>query len=246
MSLLQNEYSASFEGWDFSYLTKSGRMEESPLPWHYKQMINQYIPKSKVLLDMGTGGGEFLSSLDNLPLKVFATEGYESNIEIARNCLAPKGIEVKPIAEDNLLPFQDNFFDLIINRHEAYSVFELNRVLKPNGIFITQQVGGMNDIDINSMLGAPLPKYFDWCLLKTIEDLIENGLTVTASDEYIGKTRFYDIGAIVYYLKCIPWQIEDFSIKKYFSRLKLLSDHIYKKGFIDFIYHRFYIIASKY
>ncbi|MNJ78400.1 hypothetical protein D3C77_761450 [compost metagenome] len=33
----------------------------------------------------------------------------------------------------------------MINRHEAYSVQELNRILKPGGLFITQQVGGQNN-----------------------------------------------------------------------------------------------------
>ena len=38
---------------------------------------------------------------------------------------------------DNM-PFDDDSFDMIINRHGNYNVKELYRVLKPNGLFITQ------------------------------------------------------------------------------------------------------------
>ncbi len=30
----------------------------------------------------------------------------------------------------------------------------------------------------------------------------------------------YDVGAIVYYLKAVPWEIPDFSVEKYFDKLQ--------------------------
>ncbi|WP_365845908.1 hypothetical protein [Clostridium sp.] len=39
-------------------------------------------------------------------------------------------------------PFEDNTFDIVINRHESYCVSEVKRILKTDGIFIAQQVGG--------------------------------------------------------------------------------------------------------
>ena len=240
---LKTEFEQKFSGWDFSYL--SGKMEESPLEWNYLSILDNYFEKSVYCLDMGTGGGEYLDSFSKLPEKTFATEGYEPNIGIAKNRLSKRGIEVKRVNDDNILPFDDCFFDLIINRHEEYLVSELSRVLKANGYFITQQVGGMNDIDVNSTLGAKSPNYYDWCLLKTINELKETGFRIIDYKEQIGYTRFYDIGSIVYYLKCIPWQIDDFSVDLYFDRLKLLNEYIEKYKCKDFINHRFFVIAQK-
>jgi len=243
IEVLKKEYECNFSGWDFSHL--NGRMIEDPLPWSYTDIIYEYMKNSNCMLDMGTGGGEFLDSLSNLPNEVFATEGYEPNIVLARKKLANKKIEVKVVKEDGILNFNNCLFDLIINRHESYNVNELFRVLKPDSYFITQQVGGMNDYNINSYLGALQPKYFNWCLAKTIEELYKAGFSIIKKREAVGKTRFFDIKSIVYYLKCIPWQIEDFSIDKYFGRLKILNEIIIDQGYIDFLNHRFIVIAQK-
>ncbi|MFZ5953444.1 MAG: class I SAM-dependent methyltransferase, partial [Candidatus Rifleibacteriota bacterium] len=200
---------------------------------------------SRFCLDMGTGGGEFLDSFANLPEHTFATEGYIPNFEIARQRLEGKNVIVKEIKEDNILPFEDDFFDLIISRHEEFKGSEVFRTLKKGGKFITQQVGGLNDIDINSCLGCFEPAYFDWCLVKALKELNGNGFKIVQSSENIGFTRFYDIGSIVYYLKCIPWQVVDFSIEKYIDQLSLINMIINEKGYKDFICHRFFLIAEK-
>ena len=99
---------------------------------------------------MGTGGGEFLSSLRNLPEKIYATEGYEPNFYIAKEKLKSLNGEVRFIHDKNSLPFEDSHFDIIINRHEDFSLVEIERLLKPGGVFITQQVGGLNDYNLKS------------------------------------------------------------------------------------------------
>lgn len=43
---------------------------------------------------------------------------------------------------EDVLPYEDESMDIIINRHESYDIYEVYRVLKKGGIFITQQVGG--------------------------------------------------------------------------------------------------------
>ncbi|MGM0411676.1 MAG: hypothetical protein ACQEQF_13065 [Bacillota bacterium] len=57
--------------------------------------------------------------------------------------------------------------------------------------------------------------------------------------------RFYDIGAIIYYLKAVPWQISNFSVNRYYDSLKKIHNKIQKKGFIDIEEHRFMIVAKK-
>ncbi|KKO52438.1 hypothetical protein XI25_19840 [Paenibacillus sp. DMB20] len=52
-----------FSGWDFSYITGTGRMGSQLLSWSYGSMAVPLVRKANSLLDMGTGGGEFLAKL---------------------------------------------------------------------------------------------------------------------------------------------------------------------------------------
>lgn len=242
---LINEVNEKFEGWDFSYLESTRRMQEFPLSWSYRNKVKNRMLGTSSLLDMGTGGGEFLSSLSPLPKYTCATEGYEPNIIIARKRLEPLGVKVYRVDDDESLPFSTETFDLIINRHESYSAQEVKRILKKQGTFITQQVGGLNDKEINELLGAGKCQYYNWNLETAVSELSEAGLKIGEQKEDIVKTRFYDIGAIVFYLKTIPWQVPDFTVEKYFERLKEIDNLIQKEGYIDFTCHRFLVIANK-
>ena len=242
---LVGEANEKFEGWDFSYLTSTGRMQEFPLRWNYRNEVKMAMREVSSLLDMGTGGGEFLASLGPFPEYTCATEGYEPNIAIARKRLEPLGIRVYRVDDDEALPFSNETFDLVINRHESYSPQEVKRILKKQGTFITQQVGGLNNKEINEILGIPKYEYYNWNLETALSKLKEVGLSITEQKEDIIKTRFYDIGALVFYLKAIPWQVPGFTIEKYFERLKEIHAQIQKQGYIDFTCHRFFIIASK-
>jgi len=68
------------------------------------------------------------------------------------------------------------------------------------------------------------------------------GMEIVEFEEYVGKMKFNDIGAIVYYLKCIPWQVKDFSIDKHYKKLEIMNEIIEKNGCMNFILHRSYMI----
>jgi len=242
---LNKEYNANFSGWDFSYI--NGRREEDNLPWDYKNIVENNFLGKETLLDMGTGGGEFLCSLSNLPKNVFATEAFEPNIPIAEKRLKEKNMTLKAIKFENKekIPFSDDFFDIIINRQDSYDINELKRALKKNGIFITQQVGGLNGIDINMAFETKTMDFVQWCLIQNIENFKNAGMEILDYNEYIGKMKFNDVGALVYYLRCIPWQVENFSIDKYYNKLEIINEIIEKNGHINFLLHRFYIMVKK-
>ena len=54
--------------------------------------------------------------------KTAITEGWEPNINLCEEALEPLGICMKQVFDDNELPFHDDTFDVIINRHESYNV----------------------------------------------------------------------------------------------------------------------------
>ena len=149
--------------------------------------------------------------------------------------------------EPRRLPFEDAIFDLILNRHGYYWEPELYRLLQPGGVFITQQVGDRNDIGIRELLGAPDTSVnVEWAdLAEAVANLEAAGFQVVKQLEDIYPQRFYDVGAIVYQLKAIPWQIPDFSVEAYFEHLKAVHDKIQRDGYVDVLEHRFFIIAEK-
>ncbi|UCC79365.1 MAG: class I SAM-dependent methyltransferase [Candidatus Zixiibacteriota bacterium] len=235
---------AVFEGWDFSFL--EGRFIEKKFSWNYSELVKSKIKKSGVLLDMGTGGGEFLLSIrDFLPLKAFATEGFKPNVQLARKTLEPLGIVVIEIEDDENLPFGNETFDLIINRHESYSPRELNRILKTGGIFITQQVGDMDNIELNHFFDDSSRDKNDWCLAGAAGELEENGIKINYKKEEFIDSRFMDIGAVIYYLKVITWQIPGFKIEENPGKMKQLHQKIKRENGFSTRQHRFIIIGEK-
>ncbi|MEZ4522782.1 MAG: class I SAM-dependent methyltransferase [Thermomicrobiales bacterium] len=235
---------APFSGWDFSYISASGRMRESLWEWSYTSVILPLVRSAGSMLDMGTGGGEFLASLQPLPATTVATEGYPPNLPVARERLEPLGVRVSPVGEDDRLPLDDDSFDLVINRHESYDPAEVLRVLKPGGLFVTQQVGGEDDLDLNRLLGADdRHPYAHWTAEFAANQLGEHGWDVTDVREAFPFTRYFDIGAIVYYLKAVPWQIESFSVEAYRDGLWELHRKIRRDGFVDIRNHRFLLVA---
>lgn len=242
--ILENE-EQTFSGWDFSCLTQKGRMQECPVRWNYAGMAERLMRRSQAMLDMGTGGGEFLASMQPLPVHTCATEGYPPNVAVAKRRLEPLGVQVLPYDDDERLPFADAQFDLVVNRHESFSALELWRILKPGGIFLTQQVGGDNDKEMNEAMCVSPFEYADWNCAAAAGQLEEAGFAVLKQDEERTFTRFFDVGAIVFYLKAIPWQIPDFSVTAYREPLGQLHKRVTRQGFFDATCHRFYIVASK-
>ena len=233
-----------FEGWDFSPI--AGRYQDEPLTWSYKELAEQALAKAQVALDMGTGGGEFLSTLEPLSPHLYATESYAPNLEVAKRRLNPLGIDVVYATSDAALPFADETFDLVLNRHEYMVAPEIYRILKPEGWFLTQQVGGQDGRDLNAWLQGDLEhQYYHWSTDLAQHQLQQAGFTIDTVYEQYVLTRFYDIGAVVYYLKAVPWQIPDFSVDRYRDRLYVLHRHIQKTGYLQMQGHRFFIGARK-
>lgn len=232
-------------GWSFSSMTTAGRMGADQLPWSYGSLVIPHMSHANDMLDMGTGGGELLSNLRPLPPNTHATEAWAPNVPVARERLEPLGVTVHAVGDDDPLPFANASLDLVLNRHDSWDSHELRRVLRPGGTFITQQVGGQNDAELNELLGTPPAEdYSDWTLDRAMEDLAEAGMIVVEGQEAFPPTRFYDIGALLFYLKAVPWQVDDFSVETH--RVQLYEIHllIEQQGWLEVGGHRFLIHAE--
>lgn len=241
---LLDEEEHAFTGWDFSYI--ANRMKQEPLSWNYRDIVDTYRKSYHKLLDMGTGGGEFLLTLKHPYENTAVTEAYPPNVALCKKKLHPLGIDVRQIFSDSELPFEDNSFDIILNRHEAYDVNELTRILRPHGIFITQQVGGQNNNSLsNRLIDGFVPQFPNHNLSNSVNALENVGFKIMFAKEEFPKVEFYDIGAVAYYAKIIEWEFPDFSVERCFDKLCDMYKDFLTDGKIITYQHRFMIAAQK-
>lgn len=190
-------------------------MTESPEPWDLAEEYRTALRQASHVLDMGTGGGEYLLSFaDLLPADTLATEGWPPNVPAAREALTPHGIDVVEYGapDDDVdalpMPFEDGRFDLVLNRHESYSPREVARVIRPGGVFLTQQVAGDECAELAEWLGHhdELPQVN---LTTFGNELREAGFTILAGAEHRGTYTFSDVAALISYLQLAPWETPD-------------------------------------
>lgn len=157
------------------------------------------------------------------------------------------GIDFKEADADISLPFPDEKFDIIINRHGACNPKEIYRILKPGGIFITEQVGALNDRNLVEQLYAvppkqPFPKQH---LDLFVREFMENNFSILDSRETFGTIRFNDTGALVWFARVIEWEFPNFSVKNNLEQLFSIQERLEKEGIIEGKTHRFLLIARK-
>ena len=241
----KEESIARIEGWDFSHIR--GRYEEEDaLPWDYEQIIHELLRDDMKLLDCDTGGGEFLLSLHHPYGNTAATEGYAPNVQFCREKLLPLGIDLRECADASHMPFDDNSFNIIINRHGDFDPSEIRRMLKPGGLFVTQQVGSENDRELVDAVLPGSEKPFPHNHLKEQRAAFEKaGFVVVKAQEAFCPIRFFDVGAFVWFARIIEWEFPGFSVEKCFDRLLRLQSIIETKGSIEGTTHRFLLVAEK-
>ncbi|PID51912.1 MAG: SAM-dependent methyltransferase [Candidatus Moraniibacteriota bacterium] len=242
----KEESMAHITGWDFSHI--DGRYEEEELPWNYEQIVRQYLKEDDVLLDLDTGGGEFLLRLGHQPERTYATEGFRPNFVHCQKTLGEKGIDVQYLQIDTgkSFPYPDNFFDVIINRHGNINAAEIYRVLKSDGYFITQQVGADNDREFVELLTPKAQKPFpNNTLAQSTASLEKAGFNIVKSDEAHTKLTFFDVGALVWFAKIIQWEFVDFSVDGNLAQLRNAQNIIEQQGRLEGKTHRFFVVAKK-
>jgi SAM-dependent methyltransferase len=239
------EEQISFAGWDFSYV--EGRVAEEQPPWDYMALAATRMAQASALLDMDTGGGEKLLALRaHWPAKVVATEGYAPNVALAQERLTLLGVTVVEAdsSNDAPMPFADGEFDLILNRHGAFNANEVARILAPSGIFLTQQVHGLWAQSLLAHFGAS-PQWPSATYEDAITRLAAAGLELLQGADWRGKVVFMDVGALVYYLKAIPWLVPGFSVERDFDRLLALQVKLEQEGELAYENMRYWVEARQ-
>ena len=242
--LVAEALSLPFSGWDFSFL--GDRWKTAEPSWDYPALARSHMQGIHSMIDLDTGGGELLSSLVPFPPHTWATESYPPNIPVAKDRLESLGVQIISDYTDAAIPLPSASLDLILDRHGSYSEIELMRLLRPGGIFLTEQVGGENCIRLNALLqDKPDFMYSYWTKDLITHQLIDAGFELLNVQEEFPLGEFADISAIVFYLRIIPWQISDFNVEKYRDKLYAIHQDILAYGPVQVHDHRILVEARK-
>ncbi|MFJ4782831.1 class I SAM-dependent methyltransferase [Streptomyces sp. NPDC088794] len=229
-------------GWDFSWF--EGRASEARPSWGYASSMAERLAEATAALDIQTGGGEVLGfALGSVPrplpgaaprpLLTAATEGWPPNVAKATALLRPHGVAVVASGEDAPLPFADAAFDLVVSRHPVRAHWhEIARVLRPGGTYFAQHVGPSSVYElVEHFLGAQPDATRNARHPDRERAAAEAaGLEVVELRAEQLRIEFYDIAAVVHFLRKVIWMVPDFTVEKYEDRLRSLHERIESEG----------------
>jgi SAM-dependent methyltransferase len=229
--LVAEAAAADVSGWDFGWL--DGRAVEERPSWGYQRLMSERLASASAALDVQTGGGEVLAGADRFPPTMVATESWPPNVRLATRRLHPRGVVVVADPDEPPLPFADHAFDVVTSRHPA-SVWwtEIARVLRPGGTYLAQHVGPESLCELYEFfLGSNSgdgqhPRHPD----RESADARAAGLVISTMRLERPRVEFFDVGAVVYFLRKVIWTVPDFTVERYSDRLRDLHAQIRRDG----------------
>jgi SAM-dependent methyltransferase len=143
------------------------------------------------------------------------------------------------------LPGGEDEFDVVLSRHGRLPAEDIARLLRPGGTLLSQQVGSDDLAELNAELGAPPPQAQPWTAEVAVAALETAGLEVTEVREERPTFTFRDVGAVVYQLRAVPWQVRDFDPQRYERALRRIDAMIRTYGGFTVAAHRFLVRAGR-
>ncbi|GGU99858.1 methyltransferase type 11 [Actinomadura cremea] len=228
--LVAEAEAAPVEGWDFSWF--EGRATEARPSWGYQRSLGARLREVDAALDVQTGGGEVLAGAGALPRTMVATEGWPPNVAKATRLLHPRGVVVVADPDEPPLPFADEAFDLVTSRHPVTVWWdEIARVLRPGGTYFAQHVGPGSVWEVVEFFLGPRPDA-KRARHPDVERAGAEAAGLEIADLRMERLRmeFFDVGAVVHFLRKVVWTVPGFTVEKYRDRLRELDARIRTDG----------------
>jgi len=220
---------APIDGWDFSWF--AGRATEERPSWGYARRMARRMAQATAALDIETGGGEVLATAALRPPLLVATESWTPNVAIARDRLLPLGAHVVAVADAPTLPFAAASFDLVVSRHPVVVLWEeIARVLRPGGTYLSQQIGPGTNRELTEFMMGPQPVNAVRSPERARAAAEAAGLRVIDLQACALRVEFFDVAAIVCFLRKVHWTVPDFTPEAYVDRLRAMHRRIEESG----------------
>ncbi|OBK21096.1 methyltransferase type 11 [Mycobacterium asiaticum] len=230
--LIAEAMAAPTPGWDFSWL--NGRATEERPSWGYQRLMSERLAGASAALDLQTGCGEVLAGAKKFPPTMAATEWYPPNVALATKLLHPRGVVLVATTDEPVLPFADGAFDLVTSRH-PHDVGgwwpEIARVLTPGGTYFAQHNGPDTMLELIEFFLGPQPGAGAERQPEAERQEVEAaGLQMIDQRVEHLRVEFFDIGAVIYWLRKVIWAVPDFTVDRYRDRLLDLHQSIQDDG----------------
>ncbi len=234
-------------GWDWSCV----RASRDPTPFDYVEIVRGFVKPGDRVLDVGTGGAEVFIGL-GLPTAARVALDHQfrmARVAQERITVSAESIHVA-VADTLALPFPASSLDRVLCRHATTHPSEIARVLRPGGIFITQQVGARNTQSVFDAFGwgsnweqfsdDPIPPRDRHQIAAEFEAL--DCRTLRTDEHEVGYV-FADLESLVFFLKSAPVP-ELFDPARHVAGInRLLEDHRSHRG-IETTEHRELLVVE--
>jgi SAM-dependent methyltransferase len=223
-ALLAEAAAVPLDGWDFSWF--AGRATEERPSWGYAGLVADRLSRAGRALDVQTGGGEvFAWSLAHAtarPALAVAVEQWQPHVAAQR-------IDHVVAARD--LPFRDSAFDLVTSRHPVGTDWaETARVLRPGGLFLSQQIGAGTNRELSEAMLGPLPPSERQQPERIRAAAEAAGFEVLDVRAERLRVEFFDVAAVAHFLRKVVWTVPGFTIEHYRPQLRVVHDEITASG----------------
>ncbi|MDA1298085.1 MAG: class I SAM-dependent methyltransferase [Chloroflexi bacterium] len=189
------------------------------MPWDYRDVVRGLLTGKETVLDMGCGNGKVLAALADRFRRGIGIDISKERVDEARLSLPMKlrsNVHFTR-ASAHAVPAPDDAFHAVLNRQAALFPEEIDRVLSPGGVFVTQQVGRENTRAIMAAFEearGPLPLWpEEFALPRTFSVLSSLGYELVRRDEYDVPYLFEDAASLLYWLQRAPVP-QDFDIER--------------------------------
>jgi SAM-dependent methyltransferase len=235
-------------GWDFSWF--EGRASEERPDWGYARLMGRRMAAAQAALDIQTGGGEVLAAAlrgaGARPAVLAATESWPPNAELARHNLAEFGGSVAEVPDNADLPFAPQTFGLVVSRHPTEVGWpEVARVLRPGGSYFSQQVGAGSNRELTDFMMGTQPVGPGRSTQAAAAAARAARLEVVDLRKQALRVEFFDVAAVVYFLRKVLWTVPGFTVAGYLEPLARMHEYIQAHGSFTSHSQRFLIEARK-
>ncbi|MBT3267751.1 class I SAM-dependent methyltransferase [Candidatus Poribacteria bacterium] len=199
----------TLRGWDFSKV----RDARGPTPWDYDDVVRAHLRPEHRVLDVGTGGGERFIGLASEFRHGVGVDAARSMLGTARDNASRAGAHEMTFAlmDAAALAFGEASFDVVLTRHVQIHEEQIARVLRPGGLFITQEVGYDNTLNIWPAFGWDREAWgwdTDTVLAALVPRLRDAGFHIRTQCEYDVPYMFLDLESFLFWIRSVPFPEE--------------------------------------
>src|SRR5262249_48555911 len=176
------------------------------------------------------------SSVPVAPPTLVATEAWPPNLPVAAGNLGRRRGHIVQADAAGGVAFRYAVFGLAVGRRPFVLVGPAKaRVLRPRSRVLRQESGPGSNRELTDFMMGPQPVGESRSPARAAAQARAAGLDVVDLREASLRVEFFDVAAVVHFLRKVIWTVPDFSVERYRDRLAEMHRYIAEHG--SFVSH---------